>query len=282
VLAAPYRKTLGLAPDLNELGLVCPDIVEAATSLEKNYKGMGPFFLSEASPVEFKENGHDVPYRTRVGFGYYQDVLLELAEPGAGDDIFATHLDPGGEITVHHMGYFARGPKLRIGSTSFADVMAAHGHPKPKWNAKVFAGVTAIITVFDTYADADGLGIEFLDYRILGIPVDYPRSAGDFLAKLQIKFGPRVLTLPGPAGSPFKAQWSFHSARTFPKTPAELWPWVTDPALMSKWMGGTVTGPAAVGGQRSIEMTLEHHHTVVTDVYRTVTPPTMWEAETGA
>lgn len=279
-IAWPYRASLGLSLDIDELGLVCPDVVEAATWLENNYEGMGPFFLAEASPIEFKRAGQDLPYRTRVGFGYYQDVLIELAEPGAGDTVFSTHLDPGGAITIHHVGYFARGKKLRIGDTSYVDVMAEAGHKAPSWHAKVFGGVTAHITIYDTYAQAENVAIEFLDYRVAGIAVDYPRRAGEFFARWQKKHGPRIWEIPGGSDEPFRWQWSFHAARVFPRSAEELWPWVTDPALMSQWMGGVVTGPPVeVGAERRIEMELDDEEAIVITHFRSVQAPIAWVAE---
>jgi uncharacterized protein YndB with AHSA1/START domain len=279
-IAAPFRTSLGLSLNVDELGLVCPDIVEAATWLENEFEGMGPFMLSEASPMEFKRDGVVIPYRTRVGFGYYQDVLLEHAEPGAGDTVFSTHLDPHGETTIHHTGYFARGPELSIGPFSYAKILAESGYAAPAWNAKVFAGITAIITIYDTYQAMDGVALEFLDYRLGGLPVDYPRRFSDLTASFQIKHGPRVLKLPGPSNNVFKPQWSFHAVKIFPQPPEFLWPWVTDPDLMSQWMGGVVTGPtAAPGAQRRLELALGGEQAVVVDEYRAVQAPLLWQAE---
>jgi uncharacterized protein YndB with AHSA1/START domain len=279
-IAAPFRSSLGLSLDVDELGLVCPDVVEAATWLESEFEGMGPFMLSEASPLEFKRDGVVIPYRTRVGFGYYQDVLLELAEPGAGDTVFSTHLDPGGETTIHHTGYFARGPELSIGPFSYAKILADSGFAAPTWNAKVFGGVTAVITIYDTYKAMDGVALEFLDYRLAGVAVDYPRRFADLVANFQIKHGPRVLELPGASGNVFKPQWSFHAVKLLSRPPDYVWPWVSDPDLMTQWMGGVVTGPIAEpGAERRLELELGGEQAVVVDKYREVKPPMIWEAE---
>lgn len=256
-LAAPFRASLGLPEDLDELGLVCPDVEQAAAELQSKWPGMGTFLLAEGSPIAFDEAGRPRPYRTRVGFAYYQGVLLELAEAGTGSDIFSTHLDPGGKITIHHMGYFARGDEHRISTKKYEPILDAAGFAQPEWKATVFAGLTVKVAIYDTQKVAEGLSLEFLDFRLLGLPVDYPKAGAEALAELQVHVGPRVLRLPGPADGQGTAAWSLHADIKLPGLPNEIWPWLIEPDLLAAWLDATVTvtspgGAGEVGAVRTI------------------------------
>ncbi|MFT4628652.1 MAG: hypothetical protein ACI8PZ_007348 [Myxococcota bacterium] len=265
-LARDFRRTLGLPDTIDELGLVCSDVVEAADYLQSTYPGMGTFMLAEGSPVKFSTGGDEVQYRTRVGFAYYQGVLLELAEAGTGSDIFSTHLDPGGRITLHHMGFFARGDAHRIGSTKYAPRLSEMGYAAPEWSAKVFAGMTINVSIYETYDAAQGMALEFLDFRLLGLPVDYPKAAAQAFAVLQNKVGPRVITLPGPGDDGAKLQWSLHRTLTLKATPEQVFTACTDPTQLAAWWDATVTvveeglgGPGGVGTKRRVVSTLGKH-----------------------
>jgi uncharacterized protein YndB with AHSA1/START domain len=187
-------------------------------------------------------------------------VLLELAEAGTGSDIFSTHLDPGGRITIHHMGYFSRGDEHRIGTTLYAPKLAAQGYDAPEWAAEVFSGLTIHVAIYGTQPAADGLSLEFLDFRLLGIPVDYPEKGAEALAELQVKVGPRVLKLPGPADGEGTAAWSMHADIDLPGTREEVWPWLVEPARLASWLGATVTlvspgeggDPGGIGAVRTV------------------------------
>jgi len=242
-LAKDFRKDVGFPIDCDEVGVVCPDVVEAANYLQDKYPGMGPFFLGEGGPAVFEQGGQERPYRTRVGFGYYQDVLIELAEPGEGSKIFDTHLDKeNGRITMHHMGFFARGDDLKIRidgkRRKFRKLLKDAGYDAPRWEAKVaIAGVVSRVTIYKTYDKADNLAMEFLDFRLLGehgIKTKMPRGPMELLAKFQISHGPRVLVLPGPGDGGKKTHYLTWK-KQLKGTPDQVWPLVIIPQFMGKW-----------------------------------------------
>lgn len=257
-LAQRFRAEVGLPEDLDELGLVCPDVVRAADELQKKYPGMGTFMLAEGSAERFDENGKPIEYRTRVGFAYYQDVLLELAEAGTGSDIFSTHLAPDGRITIHHMGYFSRGDEHEIGGKKYAPKLKALGYTSPEWAAKVAAGMTIHVAIYNTYENAQNLSLEFLDFRLLGFPVDYPKKAAEAFGEFQNRIGPRVLVVPGHTGG-VRLEWSLHGRAELNQAPSEVWKHITDPAHLSAWWGLDVSSessggdPAAVGTKRRVQ-----------------------------
>jgi len=249
-LAADFREEIGLTVDVDEIGVVCPNIEEAADYLTRTYPGMGQFFLGEGGPKSFEQEGKERKYRTRVGFGYYQDVLIELAEIGEGSDIFKTHLDPGGRITLHHLGFFARGKKLRLRTKKG---LPKKGFRKPlkkrgfatEWEAVVaLGGVVGHVTIFKTYEVADNLAIEFLDFRlggVNGIKTKLPRKLMEAGAWAQIKYGPRVIYLPEPVEGSVKKRWDFTWTRQLKGTPSQVWPLVIVPDQMSRWAEATIT-----------------------------------------
>jgi hypothetical protein len=246
-LARPFRQDLGLPDVVDEVGVVCPDVVAAAEHLERTYDGMGPFLLARGRPRTFTEAGEPREYLTSVGFGYYQGVLIELAEAGEGSDLFATHADAvGGRITLHHLGFFAAGDDLTIemdgGARAFRPLLEARGY-KPQWEALVAAaGVSGEVTIFRTYDAADGLALEFLDIRLLrgrdgdgGVAVSLD-DVVPALGHLQRAVGPRVFVLPDRIDGEHAREWFLQWVREIDGiTPAELWPWVTDPERMSRW-----------------------------------------------
>lgn len=257
-LAATLRGTLDLPDDLDELGVVCVDVEQAAERIEA--LGGGPFLLAAGAPVSFAEDGAPRQFHTRVGFGFYQGVLIELAEPGTGSEIFASRFDPKGGIAIHHLGYFARGNRHRIGAVRFAERLARLGYARPKWTAHVFGGITVDVSLYDT-SNADGLCLEFLDFRLGGVPIAYPKRAADLVARLRKKHPPRVLNLPGPSDEPLKLRWAFRASRVVPGSPRELWPWVTDSERMSRWLGPVAGDPVAVGVQRRYRLELQDGQT---------------------
>lgn len=262
-LAKQFRQELGLPEDLDELGLVCPDVIKAADHLQETYPGMGTFMLAEGSAQKFDEHGTAIHYRTRVGFAYYQGVLLELAEAGTGSDIFSTHLSPDGRITIHHMGYFSRGRDHRIHKQKYAARLAQLGFSSPEWTATVAAGMTIHVAIYDTYAAAANLSLEFLDFRFLGLPVDYPIKGAQLLGEFQNKVGPRILKIGG-KGTGIRLQWSLHGAVQLNASPEQVWTAITEPALLTEWMGGRMLlkrlgddgTPGGVGAVRELTLTI--------------------------
>jgi uncharacterized protein YndB with AHSA1/START domain len=263
-LASDFRNQLGLPRDLDELGLVCADVVKAADYLQKTYAGMGTFMLAEGSADKFDENGEPIRYRTRVGFAYYQGVLLELAEAGTGSDIFSTHLAEDGRITIHHMGYFSRGKHHSIKKKKFDVPLKKLGFSKPEWKAKVAAGMTIHVAIYNTYKVAQNLSLEFLDFRLLGLPVDYPEKGAQLLGEFQNKVGPRVLVIGG-KGNGARLQWSLHGTVQLNAAPEAVWKALIDPEMLSLWMGGKMTikkpgvdrDPGGVGAIRNFDVTIE-------------------------
>ncbi|MEJ7677614.1 MAG: hypothetical protein WKG06_07050 [Segetibacter sp.] len=81
-MQATYAWKHNSPSEVDEIGLICPNVLQAAELLESKYKGMKIFCLGSGSPRKFKENSKNVPFTTRVGFGFYKGVILEHSGTG--------------------------------------------------------------------------------------------------------------------------------------------------------------------------------------------------------
>lgn len=203
-LAGGLGDELGLPRKVDEVGLVCPNVQVAAAELERNWPEMKLFLLGEGSPTVFVENGKPVDFTTRVGFGFYKGVILELAEPGVGSQIFGQTPDPDGRIVINHLGFVARGPTLTRTddgvSRDFAKVMREHGVSQRVDGVLSLLGIRGHIYIFEAVARTHGVEIEFLDFRLLaehGPKIQFPAALSGAIGWWQQNVGPRLLELPG-------------------------------------------------------------------------------------
>ena len=202
VLAGNVNSTAKLPARVQEIGLVCQSVLLASQHLENKYPGMKIFFLGEGSPVVFIENGKEIPFTTRVGFGYYKGVILELAEPGIGSTIFSQTDISSGKIMINHLGFFARGENLirkdGANSIAYADVMRKAGFSERIDAVLDIKGMIGHIHIFETMKETFGVEIEFLDFRLFspkGIAINYPYNIVGLLGWYQKAIGPRFLNL---------------------------------------------------------------------------------------
>lgn len=196
-LARAFRQKVFLDRPIEELGLVCPDVVAAVKHLEQTYKNMGPFLVAEGSTKEFSENGQPVAYKTRVAFGFYKGVLLELAEPGSGSEIFATHLDKeGSNITIHHIGFIVKGEQLKDQKKNYLQIMQSCGYtPWVEATVGIF-GTRTLVAIFPTEGETNGLSTEFIRFKILGLEIPFLlKYAIKLVANFQKWFGPPIIKI---------------------------------------------------------------------------------------
>jgi hypothetical protein len=202
-LTGDLGKRTGLPGRVDEVGLVCPNIEAAARGLKARWPKMHTFLLGQGSPQTFNEDGHDAPFTTRVGFGFYKGVILELAEPGVGSDIFAQSPNPDGRIVINHVGFTARGDSLARTDAGrevqWADMMRQHQVQKRIEGVLKLLGLCGHIHIFETRALTRGVEVEFLDFRLFtprGLGIGYPAFLGGVVGWVQAHLGPRFLDLP--------------------------------------------------------------------------------------
>jgi hypothetical protein len=57
-------------PEINQLGIVVPDVETAAAELEK--KGIGPFFIASDDLKLWRERGESKKFRGKMGVAYHK------------------------------------------------------------------------------------------------------------------------------------------------------------------------------------------------------------------
>jgi hypothetical protein len=195
-------KRIGLPARADEVGLVCPNVEAAARGLKARWPDMKTFLLGEGSPQTFVENGRDAAFTTRVGFGFYKGVILELAEPGVGSDIFSQSPNPEGRIVINHIGFTARDASLTRTDAGreirWADVMHDAGVPKRVEAVLKLLGLCGHIHIYETRALTHGVEVEFLDFRLFapaGPRIGYPAFLAGAIGWTQRHLGPRFIDL---------------------------------------------------------------------------------------
>ena len=203
-VTGPAGDIAALPPRVEELGVTCPNVALAAAYLEARWPKMRPFFIGAGSPTEFVQEGKVVPFTTRVGFGYYNGVIIELCEPGVGSDVFGRTPADAGQLRINHLGFFGRAPDLTRTDArvcrSFSANLALAGYRRRVEASVNTLGFIAHVQIFDPDDAADPVGIEFLDFRLFskrGIKLGYPAalvSFGGWLQKHHLLL-PRVVSL---------------------------------------------------------------------------------------
>jgi len=101
-LIPDFRKKFFL-PSIHQLGLVVPDVENAALKLEK--QGVAPFFIAAGSPASWIEKGEKRSYKGKLGVSHYFGVEFELLEIGQGSDVFKHYVDPENRVVLHHLAF---------------------------------------------------------------------------------------------------------------------------------------------------------------------------------
>jgi hypothetical protein len=194
---------LALPERVDEIGVVCPNIRMAAEQLQRRWPTMRTFLLGEGSPSVFVDHGRDVPFTTRVGFGFYEGVILELTEPGIGSDIFGQTPNPKGQIVINHLGFLARGPThvRQDGGIerAWAPVLREHRVLQRVDAVINLLGIRAHVYIYETVQRTRDINLEFLDFRLFaehGPQIAFPASLSGMIGWLQAHVGPRFIHLP--------------------------------------------------------------------------------------
>jgi hypothetical protein len=184
-LAHEFRNKYALPP-IHQLGLVAPDVEEAAASLEA--QGVDPFFIADGSPVFWRERGQERSVRGKMGLVHYQGFELELLEPTEGSDFYRHSLDPEGRIVVQHLGL------LVDDVDAWADKLVATG--SPVWvRGQLKLGPSQVdFCYLDTVEEA-GIVVEFISWCIFGRPFKPPGGLLKIGGRLEKWSGKRSITV---------------------------------------------------------------------------------------
>jgi len=173
-------------PAIHQLGLVVPDVEQAADELES--KGLGPFFIVNGSVDVWQERGDEKGFAGKMGLAGYKGYEIELLEPGDGSDFYSRCVDSGGRPVVQHLGFMVNDVDI------WASVLSQAGCPV--W-VKGDMGVWPVRTRFaymDTVKES-GIIMEFINWSVFGVTFQPPMLLYRGLAGLEKRTGVRSIAL---------------------------------------------------------------------------------------
>lgn len=184
-LAADFMAQHGLEK-VHQLGLVVPDVEQAAEELEKT--GLGPFFIATGSPVFWKEQGEDREISGKMGLAYHSGVELELLEPVTGSDFYTQSLDPDGKIVVQHLGFLVKDVDAHASRAAKAGLSVwVRGQLKAWPSTTEFAYMEP--------EKENGLIMEFINWRVMGFSISPPPGLLKTIGRIEKWTGRRSISL---------------------------------------------------------------------------------------
>ncbi|OHD65714.1 MAG: hypothetical protein A2176_13855 [Spirochaetes bacterium RBG_13_51_14] len=183
-LALKLRKKLGIDAPVYQLGVVVDNVETAAEKLER--KGMKPFLLLGGSAERWSERGVDGHMRSRLGFGYHRGIEIELLEPGEGTDFYRRSLDQRGRPLIQHLGFLVKDVD------AWANKLVNAGYPVYVRGKLGMGPLSIDFAYMDTERD-DGLILEFISHRFLGIWFKPPIWFQQLLGLIEKKTGKRCI-----------------------------------------------------------------------------------------
>ena len=184
-LARGFRDTYSLPP-IHQLGIVVPDVQQAAEQLEA--MGMKPFFIAEGRPVSWHERSVPRSFSGKMGIAYHEGYEVELLEAGHGSDFYRNCIHPEDEMVVQHLGFVVKDVD------AWHERLLAEGHPL--WvRGRLRAGpATTDFAYMDTLAHA-GIIIEFICWRFFGIQVTPPPGIFHTIGRIEKWTGRRCIAV---------------------------------------------------------------------------------------
>jgi methylmalonyl-CoA/ethylmalonyl-CoA epimerase len=158
-LARPFRERWGL-PEVHQLGLVVPDVENAADALAQ--RNIGPFFIAVGAPRLWRERGQERKVGGKMALARYRGVELELLEPLEGSDFYTGSVDPEGRPVLHHIGFFVEDVDR------WAEQLAQAGYPIWVRGRLGLGPLRTDFAYMDTVGEA-GVIVEFIRWQIFGV-----------------------------------------------------------------------------------------------------------------
>ena len=184
-LATGFMEQHGLEK-VHQLGLVVPDVEQAAEKLEEN--GFGPVFIATGSPVFWKERGEDREISGKMGLAYHSGVELELLEPVTGSDFYTRSLDPDGKIVVQHLGFLVKDVDAHAGRAAKAGL--------PVWvRGQLKAWPSTTEFAYMEPEKENRLIMEFINWRVMGLSISPPPGLLKTIGRIEKWTGRRCISL---------------------------------------------------------------------------------------
>lgn len=184
-LSRHVRAAFGF-PSLHQLGIVVPDVEEAAARLETD--GFGPFFIAQGAPVFWHENERAFRVSGKMGLAYYRGIEIELLEPLEGSAFYHAALDPDGRPVVQHLGFLVDDVDVWAGRLrSSGTGVRVRGRLK--------TGAVKTDFVYMDPNEEDGLIMEFIAWELFGRPMKPGPAIAHTIGRIQKWTGKRCLSL---------------------------------------------------------------------------------------
>jgi hypothetical protein len=172
-------------PDVNQFGVVVPDVETAASELEK--QGIGPFFIASDTLEFWKEHGNDKTFSGKVGMAIHKGYNIELLEPGTGSTFYKSCVDKDGRMVLQHLGFMVKDVDAH---TRGLEKSGCATWVRGRINA---LGFVTDFAYMDTVAQA-GIILEFINMKMMGISVNVSAGIYHGLGRLEKMIGIRSIS----------------------------------------------------------------------------------------
>ncbi|NOY68333.1 MAG: VOC family protein [Deltaproteobacteria bacterium] len=184
-IAADFRKKHDF-PEIHQLGLVVPDVIEAAKKYEA--KGIGPFFIAEGAPMLWKERGKKKTVSGKMGLAHFKGFEIELLEPLEGSDFYTKSLGPDGKTVLQHLGFIVKDVDARAEALEASDLpVYVRGILKSGPMNTDFAYMEPIAP--------EEIILEFISWRFLGLRFTPPAAIIRTLGRIEKWTGKRSISM---------------------------------------------------------------------------------------
>jgi hypothetical protein len=184
-IAADFRRRFAL-PAVHQLGIVVPDVEDAAGELEG--KGVPPFFIAGGKTDFWHERYEPRTFIGKMGIAYFKGFELELLEAGTGSDFYRQCIDGRCRPVVQHLGFLVQDVD------TWASILSQAGYPVwVRGKLSAFPS-SANFAYMDTVSDA-GLVMEFICWKLLGFRLSPPPAAFHTIGRIQKISGKRAIYL---------------------------------------------------------------------------------------
>lgn len=184
-IAADFRKKHNF-PEIHQLGLVVPDVIEAAKKYET--KGIGPFFIAEGAPVLWRERGGKKAVSGKMGLAHFKGFEIELLEPLEGSDFYTKSLGPDGKTVLQHLGFLVKDVDARAKQLEASEIpVYVRGILKSGPMKTDFAYMEPIAP--------EGIILEFISWSFLGMRFTPPPTIIRAIGRIEKWTGKRCVAM---------------------------------------------------------------------------------------
>lgn len=161
LLPADFRLRFKLGK-IHQLGLAVPNVVTSADRL--SHVGLGHFLIAEDDLDYWIEDEQKKFFHGKMGLGYFGGYEIELLEAGKGSTFYSRKFREDGKVALHHIGFLTHSIDERVVEMNKQGIKTA-----VRGRIKLYP-----LTIDFAYMDSEqqaGIIVEFIEHRLLGIPI---------------------------------------------------------------------------------------------------------------